>query len=79
MKAEFGAEQGKKWRRGYKEVPPLAAENHFDSRYDQLDPRLISHGESLEMTVERVIPLWQDNLAPRLLDQQKHFSRWTWQ
>ena len=31
---------------------------------------MISHGESLEMTVERVIPLWQDNLAPRLLDQQ---------
>ncbi|MFB8488691.1 2,3-bisphosphoglycerate-dependent phosphoglycerate mutase [Enterococcus durans] len=70
MKAEFGAEQVKKWRRGYKEVPPLAAENHFDRRYAQLDPRLISHGESLEMTVERVIPLWQDNLAPRLLDQQ---------
>lgn len=70
MKKEYGKEQVKKWRRGYKEVPPLAEENHFDRRYDFLDPRLISHGESLEMTVERIIPLWEDHLAPRLIDGQ---------
>lgn len=35
-----------------------------------LDLRLISRGESLEMTVKRVIPLWQDHLAPRLVNQQ---------
>lgn len=28
---------------------------------------MLSHGESLEMTVERVVPLWQDELAPHLL------------
>lgn len=67
MKKEYGEEQVKKWRRGYREVPPLVSENHFDRRYDSLDPRLLSHGESLEMTVERVIPLWQDELAPHLL------------
>lgn len=67
MKKEYGEEQVKKWRRGYREVPPLVAENHFDRRYDSLDPRLLSHGESLEMTVERVVPLWQDELAPHLL------------
>ncbi|EMF0257629.1 2,3-bisphosphoglycerate-dependent phosphoglycerate mutase [Enterococcus hirae] len=66
MKKEYGEEQVKKWRRGYREVPPLVAENHFDRRYDSLDPRLLSHGESLEMTVERVVPLWQDELAPHL-------------
>ncbi len=70
MKVEFGEAQVKKWRRGYKEVPPLAVENHFDRRYDLLDPRLISHGESLEMTVQRVLPLWQDDLAPKLKDRQ---------
>lgn len=67
MKKEYGEEQVKKWRRGYREVPPLVSENHFDRRYDFLDPRLLSHGESLEMTVERVVPLWQDELAPHLL------------
>ncbi|HFU6520656.1 TPA: 2,3-diphosphoglycerate-dependent phosphoglycerate mutase [Enterococcus hirae] len=66
MKKEYGEEQVKKWRRGYREVPPLVSENHFDRRYDSLDPRLLSHGESLEMTVERVVPLWQDELAPHL-------------
>lgn len=67
MKKEYGEEQVKKWRRGYREVPPLVSENHFDRRYDSLDPRLLSHGESLEMTVERMVPLWQDELAPHLL------------
>ncbi|EOS7681173.1 2,3-diphosphoglycerate-dependent phosphoglycerate mutase [Enterococcus hirae] len=67
MKKEYGEEQVKKWRRGYREVPPLVSENHCDRRYDSLDPRLLSHGESLEMTVERVVPLWQDELAPHLL------------
>lgn len=67
MKKEYGEEQVKKWRRGYREVPPLVSENHFDRRYDSLDPRLLSYGESLEMTVERVVPLWQDELAPHLL------------
>lgn len=68
MAAEFGEAQVKLWRRGYHEVPPLLADNHFDRRYDALDPERIPHGESLAMTMERVLPLWEDELAPRLLD-----------
>lgn len=64
----FGADQVKKWRRGFDEVPPLLKENHFDRRYNNLDPRLIPTGESLHMTSQRVIPLWQDQIAPNLLD-----------
>ncbi|MGO3602782.1 MAG: 2,3-bisphosphoglycerate-dependent phosphoglycerate mutase [Enterococcus malodoratus] len=64
----FGAEQVKKWRRGFDEIPPLTKNNHFDRRYDMLDPRLIPTGESLHMTLQRVIPLWQDQIAPNLLD-----------
>ena len=48
----------------------LTAENRFDRRYDHLDPHLIPYGESLEMTVNRIIPLWQDHLAPKLKDRQ---------
>ncbi|MGF2941683.1 2,3-bisphosphoglycerate-dependent phosphoglycerate mutase [Enterococcus xiangfangensis] len=70
IKREFGAEQVKKWRRGFDEVPPLVKENHFDRRYDNLDPGLIPLGESLRMTSQRVIPLWQDKIAPALLDEK---------
>lgn len=66
----FGKEQVKKWRRGFDEVPPLTKDNHFDRRYDQLDPRLIPTGESLHMTLKRVIPLWQECIAPDLLDNK---------
>ncbi|WP_127824064.1 2,3-bisphosphoglycerate-dependent phosphoglycerate mutase [Enterococcus faecium] len=70
MKEIYGKDQVKTWRRGYTEVPPLTAENRFDRRYDHLDPHLIPYGESLEMTVNRIIPLWQDHLAPKLKDRQ---------
>lgn len=68
MVRQFGKEQVKRWRRGYRELPPLVEENHFDRRYEQLDPRLIPTGESLAMTASRVLPLWEDQLAPQLLD-----------
>lgn len=70
MAAEFGPEQVLKWRRGFYEEVPLMTENHFDRRYDHLDPRLIPKGERLADTYARVMPLWQDELAPRLLDGQ---------
>ncbi|MGL9728454.1 2,3-bisphosphoglycerate-dependent phosphoglycerate mutase [Enterococcus sp. DIV0756] len=66
----FGTAQVKKWRRGFDEIPPLAKENLFDRRYDRLDPRLIPVGESLHMTLQRVMPLWQDQLAPNLLAEK---------
>ncbi|MDT2736727.1 2,3-diphosphoglycerate-dependent phosphoglycerate mutase [Enterococcus pseudoavium] len=67
MIEDFGADQVKKWRRDFEEVPPLTKDNHFDRRYNGLDPRLIPKGESLQMTSKRVIPLWQDQIAPNLL------------
>lgn len=66
MTAEYGAEQVKKWRRGYDEVPPQVKTNHFDRRYNNLDPNLIPKGESLHQTEQRVIPLWQDRIVPEL-------------
>ena len=68
MKAEFGAEQVKRWRRGFYQMPPLVERNHFDRRYASLDPSLLPKGESLALTTERVLPLWQDHLAPALSD-----------
>lgn len=33
-----------------------------------MDPRTIPDGESLKMTVERVIPFWEDEIAPKLIN-----------
>ena len=66
MTAEFGAKQVEKWRRGYTTVPPLVEKNNFDRRYAALDPRLIPLGESLQQTLARVLPLWEDQIAPRV-------------
>lgn len=70
MKAEFGAEQVKRWRRGYYQLPPLVEGNDFDRRYANLDQSLIPKGESLALTTARVLPLWQDWLAPLLLQEK---------
>lgn len=65
MAERFGKEQVQRWRRDFYEMPPLASENHFDRRYNHLAARDISHGENLQMTVQRIIPLWQE-IAPLL-------------
>lgn len=39
-----------------------------DRRYKDLDPNLIPGGENLKVTLERVMPLWADEIAPKLLD-----------
>jgi 2,3-bisphosphoglycerate-dependent phosphoglycerate mutase len=39
-----------------------------DRRYANLDPRIIPGGENLKVTLERVIPFWEDEIAPKLLD-----------
>nr|WP_242703779.1 2,3-bisphosphoglycerate-dependent phosphoglycerate mutase [Enterococcus sp. 669A] len=70
MTQQFGKEQVQKWRRGFDEVPPLAKENYFDRRYDGFDRRLLPKGESLRMTSERVLTLWQDQIVPRLKSGQ---------
>ncbi len=68
MKRQFGEEQVKRWRRGFYQLPPFVEQNHFDRRYAHLDPSLLPKGESLALTLARVLPLWQDQLAPALVE-----------
>ncbi len=56
-------------------IPPLLSADDEgsaakDRRYANLDPRAIPGGENLKVTLERVIPLWQDEIAPKLLDNK---------
>ncbi|WP_027349994.1 2,3-diphosphoglycerate-dependent phosphoglycerate mutase [Halotalea alkalilenta] len=68
---KYGAEQVHIWRRSYDELPPLLdRESPYhpanDPRYKDLDPRSLPSGENLKVTLERVIPFWQDRIAPEL-------------
>ncbi len=68
--AKHGEDQVKIWRRSYDTPPPPLATS--DERHPVHDPRY--HGitglpgtESLKDTLARVLPFWQDSVAPRLL------------
>jgi 2,3-bisphosphoglycerate-dependent phosphoglycerate mutase len=72
---KHGAEQVLIWRRSYDIPPPALAvtdERHpgHDPRYSKLDPALLPGTESLKTTLERVLPLWNDSIAPRLRADQ---------
>jgi 2,3-bisphosphoglycerate-dependent phosphoglycerate mutase len=68
---KHGEAQVKIWRRSY-DIPPPALddsdERHpkHDPRYADLDPSLLPATESLKDTLARVLPLWNEEIAPRL-------------
>jgi 2,3-bisphosphoglycerate-dependent phosphoglycerate mutase len=69
--AKFGDEQVLVWRRAYAIAPdPLDQDDprhpRFDSRYSRLSAEQLPATECLKDTVERVLPLWQDSIAPAL-------------
>lgn len=66
VKAEVGEAQVKLWRRSFKVVPPLLAQPDYDPKYANWQG-IVPRGESLEMAYKRLMPYWQDQIAPRLL------------
>ncbi|HEU4753532.1 MAG TPA: 2,3-diphosphoglycerate-dependent phosphoglycerate mutase, partial [Armatimonadota bacterium] len=69
--ARFGAEQVHRWRRSYGERPPALDRSdprsaHRDPRYAALAPEEIPDGESLADTTARLMPYWNDAIAPAL-------------
>jgi 2,3-bisphosphoglycerate-dependent phosphoglycerate mutase len=67
---EFGAEQFKLWRRSYDvPPPPLAIDDPLsgiDERYDDLPRELLPQSECLRDVVARMLPYWDDAIAPDL-------------
>jgi 2,3-bisphosphoglycerate-dependent phosphoglycerate mutase len=68
---KYGVEQVHIWRRSYSVVPPLLGEGDprlatSDPRYRSLEPDSIPRGESLEMTVARALPYWDERIKPAL-------------
>ncbi len=71
MAEKFGEAQVKIWRRSY-DVPPPALElddqrhPRFDPRYASLTPEQLPATESLQLTLDRVLPYWHATLAPAI-------------
>ncbi|KRK47825.1 2,3-diphosphoglycerate-dependent phosphoglycerate mutase [Secundilactobacillus kimchicus] len=70
---KFGEDQVHIWRRSYDVLPPLLSADDEgsaakDRRYANLDPHIVPGGENLKVTLERVMPFWEDEIAPKLLD-----------
>lgn len=68
VQAKVGERQVKIWRRSFETVPPRLDHVVQDRRYDQFGPHTEPLGESLEMAYDRLMPYWEDQIAPRLLD-----------
>jgi 2,3-bisphosphoglycerate-dependent phosphoglycerate mutase len=70
--AKHGAEQVKIWRRSYDIPPPALPESDerhpiHDPRYAGLPPAVLPGTESLKTTLVRVLPYWEERIAPELL------------
>ena len=71
MAQKYGEEQVKIWRRSYVICPPPLTENDkrhagHDIRYKNLSKKELPLTESLELTVKRFLPYWQEAIAPEI-------------
>jgi len=75
---KYGEDQVKIWRRSY-DVPPLPMdEDHAyytaiqkDARYADIAADELPKCESLELTIKRSLPYWNESIAPKLKDGKK--------
>lgn len=71
MAKQYGEAQVLQWRRSYDVPPPAlqaddARSERGDLRYAKLQPEQIPLTECLKDTVDRVIPFWNEALAPAI-------------
>ncbi|KRN31276.1 2,3-diphosphoglycerate-dependent phosphoglycerate mutase [Weissella halotolerans] len=76
---KWGDEQVHQWRRSYDVLPPLMdsydeevtveGETYpsYDRRYADVPEGELPYGESLKVTLERVLPYWNDEISKKLL------------
>jgi 2,3-bisphosphoglycerate-dependent phosphoglycerate mutase len=76
MAEKYGDKQVLLWRRSFDVQPPaLAADDprnsHLDPRYAGLKKEDIPDTESLKDVVNRIVPLWQENISRSILLQKE--------
>lgn len=69
--AQYGEEQVLVWRRSYDILPTLLEESDerwlgSDPRYSGIKPEMFPRAEALKQTVERVVPYYQSEVAPKI-------------
>lgn len=74
--AKFGEPQVLAWRRSFAMAPdPLPAQDPrhtgADPRYKHLKPEQMPATESLQDTIARVVPFWNDSIAPAILRDRR--------
>lgn len=73
---QYGMEQVHIWRRSYGTFPPLLDQNdefsaRKDRRYAHLPRGVLPDGETLQTTLQRVLPVWYDQIAPAILSGKR--------
>lgn len=68
---KYGDEQVRQWRRSYDILPPALDKDaelssFHDRRYATLPTEVIPQHESLKVTLDRVMPFWEDQIAPAI-------------
>ncbi|MBS1960289.1 MAG: 2,3-diphosphoglycerate-dependent phosphoglycerate mutase [Bdellovibrionales bacterium] len=68
---KYGDAQVKIWRRSYDTLPPMMDPSSEmnpknDPRYAHLEPSAQPLGESLKVTIDRVMPFWESEIGPRM-------------
>lgn len=73
---KYGEEQVKIWRRSFDVKPPKLESSDtrnpaLDPQYRTVDSSLLPLTESLKETIARVVPYWEEEIKPKLLNQQR--------
>jgi 2,3-bisphosphoglycerate-dependent phosphoglycerate mutase len=71
MDARYGAPQVHLWRRGFSERPPALTDEDLrypgrDERYRDVEESLLPKAESLQDTMQRMMPFWWERIRPEL-------------
>lgn len=74
--AKYGEDQVKIWRRSYDTPPPLLSDADFkkqaeEPRFRSIAPADLPRGETLKTTLDRLLPLWNGEIAPRIQKGEK--------
>lgn len=68
---KYGEDQVKIWRRSYDTPPPLLSDAEFkaqlkEPRFRSIKPEELPRGETLKTTLDRLLPLWNETIAPQV-------------
>lgn len=72
----YGEEQVKIWRRSYDTPPPLLSDEEArtqaqEPRFQSMTARDLPRGETLKTTLDRLLPLWNETIAPQIRDGER--------